>query len=105
MERGRGEVHMQRWGLSLPLEGVPLAEHRALLQAAERDGYTDAWSLEVDGNDCFTPLALAAAWTERMRLGTAIANVYTRTPSVLAMTAAALAEAAPGRFVLGLGSS
>jgi probable F420-dependent oxidoreductase len=96
---------LQRWGVTLPLEGVPLADHRAILQEAEQLGYTDAWTLEVDGLDCFTPLALAAAWTERLRLGTAIANVYTRTPSVLAMQAAALAEAAPGRFVLGLGSS
>jgi probable F420-dependent oxidoreductase len=61
--------------------------------------------LEVDGIDCFTPLAVAAAWTESMALGTAIANVYTRTASVLAMQAAGLAEAAPGRFTLGLGSS
>jgi probable F420-dependent oxidoreductase len=95
----------QRWGLSLPLEGISLADHRAVLQQAERDGYTDAWSLEVDGDDCFVPLAVAAAWTEQLRLGTAIANVYTRTPAVLAMSAAALAEAAPGRFALGIGSS
>ncbi len=95
----------KRWGFTLPLEGVSLADHRAVVEAAERDGYTDAWTLEVDGDDCFTPLALVAAWTERMRIGTAIANTFTRTPSVLAMTAAALAEAAPGRFVLGLGSS
>lgn len=98
-------AHSPRMGFSLPLEGVSLADHRQLIQEAERDGYTDAWTLEVDGADCFTPLALAAAWTERLRLGTAIANVYTRTPAVLAMSAAALAEAAPGRFVLGIGSS
>ena len=95
----------QRWGFSLPLEGVSLADHRQLIQEAERDGYTDAWTLEVDGADCFTPLALTAAWSERLRLGTAVANVYTRTPSVLAMSAAAMSEAAPGRFVLGVGSS
>lgn len=101
-ESGAGD---RRWGFTLPLEGVSLAEHREVVAEAERDGYTDAWTLEVDGADCFTPLALVAAWTARMRIGTAIANVYTRTPAVLAMTAAALAEAAPGRFVLGLGSS
>lgn len=98
-------AEQQRWALSIPLEGVTLADHRAILDEAERLGYTDAWTQETDGVDCFTPLALAVAWTEKLRVGTAIANVYTRTPSVLAMSAVALADAAPGRFVLGLGSS
>ena len=85
--------------------GVPLAEHAEVLRRAERLGYTDLWSLEVDGGDAFTPLALAAAWTDRMRLGTAIAGTFTRGPMTLAMSAAALAEAAPGRFVFGIGTS
>ena len=71
---------------------------------AERIGYTDAWSSEIDGVDCFTPLALAAAWTEKLQLGTAIANVYTRAPLTLAISANAIAEAAPGRFALGIGA-
>jgi len=94
-----------RWGLSVPLMGVPLHEHKEILQRAEASGYTDIWSLEVDQGDAFTPLALAAAWTERARLGTAIASSFTRGPMTLAMTAASLAEAAPGRFVLGIGTA
>lgn len=94
-----------RWGLSIPLLGVPLVEHRSVVQRAEQLGYTDLWSLEVDQGDAFTPLALAAAWSERTRLGTAIASSFTRGPMTLAMSAAALAEAAPGRFVLGIGSA
>lgn len=96
---------VRRWGLTLPLFGIGLKDHRAVLEEAERLGYTDAWSLEVDGTDVFTPLALAAVWTERMRLGTAIASVFTRGPAVLAESALAMAEAAPGRFCLGLGAS
>src|SRR3990172_1132733 len=95
---------MNRWGLTIPLDGVPLSAHREVLQEAEALGYTDVWSAEVDGSDAFTPLALAAAWTERLRLGTAIANVFTRGPALLAQTVAALAEAAPGRFCLGIGA-
>src|SRR5687767_5869499 len=76
-----------RWGFSLPLAGIPLSEHRPALEEAERLGYTDAWSLEVDGTDCFAPLAMAAAWTERMRLGTAIASAFSRGPATLAMSA------------------
>jgi probable F420-dependent oxidoreductase len=93
----------KRWSLSVPLDGFTLAEHADLLQEAERLGYTDAWSLEVDGVDCFTPLAVIGQATQ-MRIGTAIANVFTRGPSTLAMCAAGLAEIAPGRFCLGIGS-
>ncbi len=94
-----------RWGLTFPLEGVPLLDHREVLQEAERLGYTDAWTAEVDGTDAFVPLALAASWTRELRLGSAIANVFTRGPALLAMEAAAMSEAAPGRFCLGIGSS
>jgi probable F420-dependent oxidoreductase len=93
----------KRWALSLPLDGLSLAEHADVAQEAERLGYTDAWSLEVDGIDCFTPLAVVGQAT-RMRVGTAIANVYTRGPATLAMSAAGLAEIAPGRFCLGIGA-
>jgi probable F420-dependent oxidoreductase len=95
---------MARYGFTFPLDGLPLHDHKDALQEAERLGYTDAWSYEIDGVDCFTPLALAAAWTEKLRLGTAIANVYTRAPLTLAISANAIAEAAPGRFALGLGA-
>src|SRR4051812_28375578 len=94
-----------RWGMTVPLTGVPLAEHAAVYAALADAGFTDLWSSEVNGADAFTPLALAAAWTPGMRLGTAIAPVFTRGPGLLAMTAAALAEAAPGRFQLGIGAS
>jgi probable F420-dependent oxidoreductase len=94
-----------RWGLTIPFAGVPLADHGDLLRRAEALGYDDLWSAEVAGVDGFTPLALAAAWTERMRLGTAIVNPYTRGIALLAQSAAALYDASRGRFVLGLGSS
>lgn len=96
---------MERWGFTFPLEGIPLSAHREVLQEAEARGYTDAWTAEVAGTDAFVPLAVAAAWTTRLRLGSAIANVFTRGPALLAMTAEAMAEAAPGRFCLGIGAS
>lgn len=94
-----------RWGLTLPLSGVPLAEHGEYVKRAEAAGYTDLWTGETAGPDGFTPLALSAAWTERMRLGTGIVGVFQRGPALLAQEAAALADAAEGRFVLGIGSS
>jgi probable F420-dependent oxidoreductase len=96
---------MERWGLTLPLSGLPLADHEELVKRAEAVGYTDFWSGETNGPDGFTPLTLSAAWTERARLGTGIVGVFQRGPALLAQEAAALADASRGRFVLGIGSS
>jgi probable F420-dependent oxidoreductase len=95
----------QRWGLTLPLSGITLADHEEHVRRAEAAGYTDLWTGETAGPDGFTPLALSAAWTERMRLGTGIVGVFQRGPALLAQEAAALASASRGRFVLGIGSS
>jgi probable F420-dependent oxidoreductase len=95
----------QRWGLTLPLPGITLADHKEHVVRAEAAGYTDLWTGETAGPDGFTPLALSAAWTERMRLGTGIVGVFQRGPALLAQEAAALASASDGRFVLGIGSS
>jgi probable F420-dependent oxidoreductase len=96
---------MSRWGITLPLTGVPLAAHRDLVKSLPDLGYTDVWTAETAGTDAFTPLALVAEWAPSLRLGTAIAPVYTRGPGLLAMTAATIAELAPERFVLGIGAS
>jgi len=96
---------MDRWGLTLPLPGLTLADHEELVGRAEAAGYTDLWTGETAGPDGFTPLALSAAWTKRARLGTGIVGVFQRGPALLAQQAAALADASEGRFVLGIGSS
>ncbi len=95
----------QRWGLTVPLPGLGLRELEPAIRAAEAAGYTDVWSGETQGPDGFTPLALAANWSERMRLGTGVVGVFQRGPALLAMEAAALADASGGRFALGIGSS
>ncbi|MFB4313229.1 LLM class F420-dependent oxidoreductase [Actinomadura sp. 21ATH] len=96
---------MTRWGLTVPLTGVPLAESREIIAGLPALGYTDAWSAETNGADAFTPLALASQWAPELRLGPAIVPVYTRGPALLASQAATLADLAPGRFVLGIGTS
>src|SRR3984885_8132346 len=92
--------------MTVPCAGVPLGSHADLYRRVEALGYDDLWSAEApNGADGFTPLALAAPVTERVRLATGIVNPFTRGPAVLAQTAAALQEASEGRFVLGLGAS
>ena len=93
-----------RPGMTVPLPG-PLHTHRNKLIELADLGYTDIWSAESDGADAFTPLAMAAAWEPRLRLGTAIVPAYTRSPACMAQSVASLADAAPGRFAIGIGSS
>ncbi|MEU6722718.1 LLM class F420-dependent oxidoreductase [Nonomuraea wenchangensis] len=95
----------QNWGMTIPFYDRSLARSRELIAELPGLGYTDAWSAEVNGVDGFTPLALAAEWAPGVRLGSAIVPVSTRGPGLLAMSAATVADLAPGRFVLGIGAS
>ncbi len=94
-----------RYAITIPFDGVTLAEHRDWFTRLADLGYSDVWSSEVDGVDGFTPLALAAASEARLRVGVAVAPAFTRGPALLAMSVAALAEVAGDRFIMGLGAS
>jgi probable F420-dependent oxidoreductase len=72
-------------------------------QEAERLGYRAMWFGET-AHDPFVSIALAAAATERIELGTGVAIAFARSPMTLAVTANDLQTASGGRFVLGLGS-
>jgi len=92
-------------GLTIPFSGLPLRELGPLCRRAEELGYESLWSAEATELDGFTPLAVAAQHTERVRLLTGIVSVYTRGRVQLAQTAAALQDLSGGRFTLGLGAS
>ena len=91
--------------MTIPFTGVPLHELGPLVRRIEEAGYDDVWSAEATEYDGFTPLAVAAVNSERLRLVSGIVNVFTRGPALLAQSAAALADLSEGRFVLGLGAS
>lgn len=95
---------VRRWGLTPPETMDPIAL-AVLSEELQKIGYTDIWSSETNQMDAFSPLAAAATHGSKLRLGTAIASVFTRGPALLAMSAAALAWIAPDRFTLGIGSS
>ena len=96
---------MQRYGMTIPFGGGPLHAQRDRFVELADLGYTDAWSAESDGGDAFTPLVLASVWAPSLRLGTAIVPAFTRGPACLAQSVGSLAQAAPGRVVLGVGTS
>lgn len=91
--------------MTIPFDGVPLHEQRDWVVELADLGYTDVWSSEANGADAFTPLALASVWAPSLRLGTAIVPAFTRGPGCLAQSVGSLAQAAPGRVALGVGTS
>ena len=93
-------------GLNLPYEGsLSFPEAVELAQRAEALGYESVWMPEAYGTDAVSILGALAARTERIQLGTGIVNVFSRTPALLAQTAATLDLISGGRFILGLGTS
>ncbi len=94
-----------RLGVTIPLAPFQNPYFADLVRHADRLGYTDAWTYETFATDAFAPLAAAAMVTERMRLGTAIVSVFTRSPALIAMSAATVQQISNGRLVLGVGIS
>jgi len=78
------------------------ADHVAEL---ERAGLDIVWVAEAYGLDAPSQMGYIAARTSRVRIGSAILPVYSRTPALLAQTAAGLDALSEGRFILGLGAS
>jgi F420-dependent oxidoreductase-like protein len=80
-------------------------EDAQFIRDAEQLGVGSVWVAEAWGQDAFTPLAYLAAQTERIALGTAIAQLGARTPANLAMSAMSMQMLSGGRFRLGIGTS
>jgi probable F420-dependent oxidoreductase len=93
-------------GAFLPVQTAsapPVDQQRDAVRRLERAGYGAAWTNEAGGKDALVQLAVLLAATERMVFGTGIANIWSRSPQTAQGAAALLAQAYPGRFVLGLG--
>ncbi|WP_316766144.1 LLM class F420-dependent oxidoreductase [Streptomyces sasae] len=73
--------------------------------ALEPAGLDAVWVAEAYGFDSPTLMGYLAARTERMKIGSAILNVYSRTPALIAQTAAGLDMVSGGRAIIGLGAS
>ena len=71
----------------------------------EKAGLDLVWVAEAYGFDSPSQMGYLAAVTERVEIGSAILPIYTRTPALIAMTAAGLDAMSGGRFHLGLGAS
>jgi len=92
--------------LSMPLlyAGNP-REAADTVADLEQAGLDMVWVAEAYGFDSPTLMGYLAAKTERIEIGAAIINVYSRTPALIAQTAAGLDNVSGGRAILGLGAS
>ncbi len=90
-------------GLILPPADV--MDPVGIATTAEDIGYGSVWMPELWGSDAFVQLGVVARETEGIGIGTAIANVFSRSPAVLAMAAATVDRYADGRMILGTGVS
>ena len=82
---------------------LPPAEARAEVRAVEELGYSSLWVGDI--GDCLAHAALYLEWTERIVVGTGVANIYWRDPAMLAASEKIIGGAHPGRFILGIGVS
>ena len=80
---------------------------KAAAQVAEMEkaGLDLVWVAEAYGIDSPSQMGYLAALTETVEIGSAILPIFTRTPTLIAMTAAGVDALSEGRFHLGLGSS
>jgi probable F420-dependent oxidoreductase len=92
-----------RLDANIMIEAARMREAGSIAQAAEAIGFDTLWTSETKHNG-FLPLVLAAEHTERIRIGTAVAIAFPRSPMVTAQIAWDLQALSKGRFILGLGT-
>jgi F420-dependent oxidoreductase-like protein len=85
--------------------GFPWDALVELVRTADRGGYDTLWMAEAYSWEAFSQLGWFAAVTQRIRLATGVVNVFSRSPALLAQSAATIDRLSQGRFVLGLGTS
>ena len=87
------------------LDGQPTTMAQEAAAELESLGYGALWIPEAVGRDPMVSAANLLAATKTLRIATGIANIYARDPMTMAAGQKTLAEAYPGRFLLGIGVS
>src|SRR5579863_2115619 len=104
---GAGKAYRQRVGLTAEIPNFPgpWSEVMEKVKIADELGYDSVWLGESWVYELFTSMADLVRITRHIKIGAGIANIYSRSPAVLASTAATLDERSGGRIILGLGPS
>ena len=96
---------MATFGVYGAIEEMPVDAMTERLQSLEELGYDSFWVGENIGMDAFVQLAFAASVTTRLRFGTAIVPIWSRTAATMRASSRALADLSGDRFTLGVGAS
>src|SRR5579859_1651839 len=107
MEQGMTRAYSSRVGLMADAPNFPAAWDEVIekVKIADELGYDSIWLGESWGYELFTSMTDLARATKRIKIGAGIANIYSRTPALIASTVATLDERSGGRILLGLGPS
>ncbi len=107
MTTNSAKAYRNRVGLvaDIPNFPAPWLEVMEKVKIADELGYDSIWLGESWGYELFTSMADLVRVTKRIKIGAGIANIYSRSPAVLASTIATLDERSGGRVLLGLGPS
>ncbi|HYL60940.1 MAG TPA: TIGR03620 family F420-dependent LLM class oxidoreductase [Candidatus Acidoferrales bacterium] len=98
-------MELRTLGVDALTDALPGSELAAFARKIEKLGYGAFWFPEAFGRDPFAQAALLLGATDKLIVGTAIANVWKRDPMAMIAGARTLAEIYPDRFVLGIGIS
>ena len=104
---GTKRAYSNRVGLVADSPNFPAAWDQVMekVKIADELGYDSIWLGESWGYELFTSMADLVRVTKRIKIGAGIANIFSRSPALIASTAATLDERSGGRIVLGLGPS
>jgi F420-dependent oxidoreductase-like protein len=107
MGQGMTRAYSNRIGLMADSPNFPAAWDQVVekVKIADELGFDSIWLGESWGYELFTSMADLVRATERIKIGAGIANIYSRTPALIASTIATLDERSGGRIILGLGPS
>jgi alkanesulfonate monooxygenase SsuD/methylene tetrahydromethanopterin reductase-like flavin-dependent oxidoreductase (luciferase family) len=107
LETTRPDLGKLRIGLTADSPTMPGAWDQILekVRLADQLGFDSVWLGEAWGHELFTSLADLVRVTTRLKVGAGVANVFSRSPAVIASSIATLDERSGGRMILGLGTS
>jgi len=96
---------LENFGITASWQGCTIERLTAIAREADKLGFGYFWVPEAWGLEAFSSISNILSKTTSIRVGTGIANVYSRSAALIGMGCATLDQIAPGRFMLGLGSS
>ncbi len=95
----------ERFGVTIDWRGATIEGLTAIARQADETGYSHLFIPEAWGLEAFSTIGYLLAVTNKIKIGTGVINIFSRSAATIAMSCATLNQLAPGRFVLGLGTS